>query len=38
VLSRPDHYAGIVRGIRRHLAATHSYTARLQELINIIEH
>jgi len=38
VLRRPDHYAGIVRGIRRHLTAKHSYIARLQELIDIIRH
>jgi hypothetical protein len=36
VLRRPEHYAEIVRGIRRHLAERHSYTARLKELIQII--
>jgi hypothetical protein len=34
---RPEHYAGIVRGIRRHLAQRHSQAARLQELVEIIE-
>jgi glycosyltransferase involved in cell wall biosynthesis len=37
LLRRPDHYAGIVRGIRRHLAARHSQAARLKELIEIVE-
>jgi hypothetical protein len=37
VLSRPDYYAEIVRGIRRHLAETQSYQKRLEELIQIIE-
>jgi hypothetical protein len=34
---RPDHYADIVRGIRRHLAERHSQAARLEELIEIVE-
>ena len=37
VLSRPEHYTEIVIEIRRHLAKRHSYAARLQELINIVE-
>ena len=37
VLRRPDYYAGIVRGIRRHLAEKHTYVARLRELIEIVE-
>lgn len=37
VLRRPEHYAQIVRGIRRHLAEKHSYVRRLQELIEIVE-
>ena len=34
---RPDYYAGIVGGIRRHLAERHSQAARLKELVEIIE-
>jgi hypothetical protein len=37
ILRRPDYYAGIVQEIRKHLAAKHSYAARLQELIDIVE-
>lgn len=37
ILRRPDHYAEIVRGIRRHLREKHSQAARLKELIEIIE-
>jgi hypothetical protein len=37
VLRRPEHYAEIVREIRGHLAAEHSYAGRLRELIDIIE-
>jgi hypothetical protein len=37
VMSRPEYYADIVRGIRRHLAETQSYQKRLQGLIQIIE-
>jgi hypothetical protein len=37
MLRRPEYYAGIVMGIRRHLAETHSYTVRLRELIAIVE-
>jgi hypothetical protein len=37
VLTRPDHYAGIVRGIRNEFAERHSPQARLRELIGIIE-
>jgi hypothetical protein len=37
LLRRPEHYAGIVRSIRRHLAQKHSQMARLQELVEIIE-
>jgi len=36
IVRRPEHYAQIVRGMRRHLAAKHSYTARLQELVAIV--
>jgi hypothetical protein len=37
VLARPDHYAEVVREIRRNFAQQHSPTARLQDLIKIIE-
>jgi hypothetical protein len=37
LLRRPEYYAEIVRGMRRHLAETHSYAARLRELIQIVE-
>src|SRR5712691_4755932 len=37
ILHRPQHYAQIVKGIRRRLAEKHSYKARLQELIRIVE-
>jgi hypothetical protein len=37
VMEQPDAYAEIVIGIRRHLASRHSHTARIKELIEIIE-
>jgi hypothetical protein len=37
MLRQPDHYAEIVRGVRRHLAEKHSYAARLRELIDIVK-
>src|SRR5262249_20066456 len=37
MLRRPDHYADIVRAVRRHLAQRHSYAVRLRQLINIVE-
>jgi hypothetical protein len=37
LLRRPEHYAEMVRNIRRHLAEKHSYTARLCEMIGIVE-
>jgi hypothetical protein len=36
IAARPDHYAAIVRDVRRHLGEKHSYAARLNELIKII--
>ncbi len=36
ILSRPDKYAEVVTSIRRHLAARHSYTARLRQLIELV--
>jgi hypothetical protein len=37
LLTRPDHYAEVVREIRHNFAQRHSPTARLQDLIQIIE-
>ena len=37
VLCRPAHYAAVVASIRRHLAAKHSYAARLRELVELVE-
>jgi hypothetical protein len=37
IMRRPEHYRQLVRGIRQHLAAHHSQTVRLKELIDIIQ-
>jgi Glycosyl transferases group 1 len=37
IIDRPHHYAEIVGRIRRELSARHSHTARLLELIDILE-
>ena len=37
LLRRPDRYAGVVRGIRRHLAGKHSYEVQLRELVEMVE-
>jgi hypothetical protein len=37
ILRRPDHYAEVVRAVRRHLAEKHSYAVRLRELIEIVQ-
>ena len=37
VLRRPERYAEVVRGIREHLRAHHSYEARLRHLLEIVE-
>ena len=37
LMRRPQHYAGIVAEVRRHLAEGHSYAARLRELLEIVE-
>jgi Glycosyl transferases group 1 len=37
LLRRPEYYAEIVQAIRRHLAEKHSYTARLQQLVDIVK-
>jgi hypothetical protein len=36
LLSRPEHYAELVIGIRRRLAERHSFEARVRELIEIV--
>jgi hypothetical protein len=36
LVRRPQHYAKVVGQIRRHMAEKHSYSARLRELIGII--
>jgi hypothetical protein len=36
VMDRPEYYADIVRGMRQHLAAHHSYEVRLQQLLDIV--
>lgn len=38
LIRRPDYYADVVTSVRRHLAAKHSYTARVQELVGIVSH
>ena len=37
IVERPEHYHGVVREIRRHLAEHHSYQRRVRELIEIVE-
>ncbi len=37
MVSRPEHYAEIVEGIRRHLVEKHSHVQRFQELLEIVE-
>lgn len=37
IVSNPTRYIGAVRHVRRHLAETHSYEARLKELIEIVQ-
>jgi hypothetical protein len=36
VVRRPEYYAEIVKGIRKHLAEEHSYAARLRQLVEIV--
>lgn len=36
-LRRPDHYREIVMEVRRHLLAHHSYDARIEELVAVLE-
>jgi glycosyltransferase involved in cell wall biosynthesis len=37
ILARPSYYAEIVRELRRHLAEHHSFTTRVQQLVEICE-
>jgi len=37
MVTRPEHYAGIVEGIRAGLAEKHSYRERIRELVQIVE-
>jgi hypothetical protein len=37
LVRRPDCYADVVRSVRRHMADKHSYTARVQELLEIVK-
>jgi hypothetical protein len=37
VVQHPERYTELVEEIRRHLAEKHSYTARLQELVAMVE-
>lgn len=37
IVQRPEHYAAIVMGIRKHLAEKHSFKARLREMIEIVK-
>jgi glycosyltransferase involved in cell wall biosynthesis len=37
ILARPEHYAEIVRRLRRHLAERHSFAARVRQLVEICE-
>jgi len=36
VLERPEHYAEIVTGVRKRLAAEHSYVERMKQLIELV--
>lgn len=38
LIRRPRYYADVVMDVRRHMAQKHSYTARLQELVDIVRH
>jgi hypothetical protein len=37
VVERPEHYAGVVAGMRQRLGEKHSYEVRLRELMRIVE-
>ena len=37
IVRRPDEYADVVVSIRRHLASKHSYHARFQELLTLVQ-
>jgi hypothetical protein len=36
IVRRPEYYADIVMGIRKHLAEKHSFEVRMRELIEIV--
>ena len=36
IVGRPEHYAGIVMGIRKHMAEKHSFQVRLREMVEIV--
>jgi hypothetical protein len=36
IAARPERYAHVVQELRRHLAAEHSYTRRLEQLVAIV--
>jgi hypothetical protein len=36
IVEHPEHYAGILMGIRKHLAEKHSFEVRLREMIKIV--
>ena len=38
LIRRPRYYADVVMDVRRHMAQKHSYTARVQELVDIVRH
>lgn len=38
LIRRPSYYADVVMAVRRHMSEKHSYTARVQELVNIVRH
>jgi len=37
IVNRPNHYAKIVMGVRKHLSENHSFKARLREMVKIAE-
>jgi hypothetical protein len=37
IVHHPERYLEVVMGIRQHLAETHSHSARLRKLIEIIQ-
>jgi hypothetical protein len=37
IVDRPEHYAGIVMGIRKHMAENHSFKVRLREMVELVK-